>query len=247
MKKILVLLIGCAILGACVTLTPEQKRELFEQKIPKPVFECGNIGKMPTEVSVSEEEIGIYDYEDCDFRSNGMRPIQQINSREFLAYLCGSFGCSATYIFHVKFPYPVQQLGVNSYYKFPEDICRSSKENPPYSYTTQSGLKNTVYSVNLMKVKLASKTKRQQQMERLKTKKLEDLQEEWLKKHKEQERCLSISSGFLKAWEASNDAGTFCRQTGGLIPFHPGQDDVFDNYWKSYCMQYNQYRKEFPY
>ena len=246
MKKMLVLIIGCMILGACVTLTPEQKRELFEQKIPKPVFECGNIGKMPTKVSVSEEEIGIYDYEGCDFRSNGMRPIQQINSREFLAYLCGSLGCSATYIFHVKFPYPVQQLGVNSYYKFPEDICRSSKENPPYSYTTQSGLKNTVYSVNLMKVKLASKTKRQQQMERLKTKKLKDLQGEWLKKHEEQERCLSISSGILKAWEVSNDAGTFCRQIGGLIPFYADRD-VFDNYWRRYCLQYNQYRKRFPY
>ncbi len=211
MKKLLIILIGCLILGAC--LTPQQRRERFEQEMPKPVFDCGNVEEMPTDVSLSEEEIaeGVakYDYEDCGSYQKGMRPIQQINSREFLAYLCGPIGCNPSYIYHVKLPYSVQQLGVNAYYKFPEDICVSSKEAKPYSYTTQSGLKNTVYSVNFIKVKLASKTKRQQWINNLKNKKLEKLQKDWREEH---DSCLYKSSEILKEWETNNNAISFCER-----------------------------------
>ena len=217
MKKLLILL-GAICLGAC--LTPEQRRELFKQEMPKPVFECGNVGEMPTKVWVSDEEIkneiGVYDYEDCGSYQRGMRPIQQINSREFLAYLCGSIGCNPSYIYHVKLPYSVQQLGVNTYYKFPEDICVSSKEGKPYTYTTQYGLKNTIYSVNFIKVKLASKTKRQQWIKNLKNEKLKKLQEEWRKENEDHKRCLYESSVILEIWENSDNAYNFCKQIRSL-------------------------------
>lgn len=217
MKKLLIILIGCLILGAC--LTPQQRRERFEQEMPKPVFDCGNVEEMPTEVPVSdyeiEREIGIYDYEDCGSYQKGMRPIQQINSREFLAYLCGSIGCNPSYIYHVKLPYSVQQLGVNTYYKFPEDICISSKEEPPYTYTTQYGLKNTIYSVKFIKVKLISKAKRQQLINNIRSKRLEGMQEIWKEKAKDRTRCLDDSSRILKIWENNDNVYNFCQEASG--------------------------------
>lgn len=220
MKKILILLACCLVFGACTTLTPEQKRELFEQKVPQPVFECGDIGKEPTinEIFVSESEVATYDYEDCNLYTAGMRPIQQINSREFLAFLCGRgpIGCSASNIFHVKFPYAIGQLGVNTYYEFPKDICRSSTATPPYSYTTQSGLKNTVYSVNLIKIKLASKAKRQKWLNKLKAERLEIAQRAWQERYLEQQACLGVSSQILSIWENSDSIRNYCEKIAEL-------------------------------
>lgn len=231
MKKLLIVLFGCIICCACSVFSSNYRRNKFEENMPKPVFECGNIGEMPTNIAVSEDEIGDYDYEGCDFSMTGMRPVQQINSREFLAYACGALGCSPSQIYHVRFPYSVGQLGVGSYYKLADDMCLSSQGIQSYSYITQYGLKNTISSINVIKVKLASKTKRKQMLEKLKQKKLEQAQKKWKEQYENQKACESLSKLILEKWENHDDVSHFCYEMEKLRscrrPYHALEDECF--------------------
>ncbi len=255
MIKILTMLISCLILAACDTLPSSYQRNKFEEKMPKPIFGCWNIGDIPTEVSVSADEIGNYDYEGCDFSFTGMRPVQQISSREFLAYLCGMLGCSPSEIYHVKFPYPIQQLGTDSYYKFPDDICMSSEGIRHYTYTTQTGLRNTIASINLVKVKIASTNKRKQMLENLKTKKLKQAQKEWEEQNEKKNMCTNVASSILEIWENNSNARTFCEKIKELracrLPYGAWKEEcfwkglssyeyeAFENYYQNNCVKRN--------
>lgn len=231
MKKVLIVLVGCMIFGACVTLTPEQKRAIFENQVSKPEMQCElkNIGEKPVapKVSVSLDDVAYYDVSECHpiKAINGFRPVQRINSREVLAYPC-TFGCSADEIVHIKFPYALNDLEAVAYYEIPNDICNAFELHPkPYRYTTIAGFTNTVISIKMIKKHIYSKTERQKMLKELQKERQIEAQQKLDERYEEVKKqanesyniCKNVYDVLISKWQTATDTQDYCNYIESIL------------------------------
>ncbi len=235
MKKLLSSLMSCLILGACTTLTPEQKeerlrqkRQLFEQEVSRPELEqkceLPKVERPVVEVSVPLDEVPTYDCLSINF--TGFLPLQKLNNREILAYVCLGLRCNGHYDpygrqqpYHIKFPYALGDLMTNTIYPLREDICMNEDEKV-YQYTTTGGLTVTTLSMKFVKKRKYSQQERQRVRKKMieEKREVEELfaQQEYENKRaaaqREYDTCRhTVGKELLERWQAATSKQHYCQ------------------------------------
>lgn len=224
MKKIIILAMA-SLIGACTTLTPEQKRAQFESQISKPEMQCvlKDVGNKPlaAKPSVSLDDAPYYDIGKCTFIKtlDGFVPFQQINKREVLAFPCYSFICSRDEIIHIKFPYVLRNLERNTRYDIPNELCEADWTRTKYRYTTMDGFKNSVDSFTMIKKRIYSKAERQKMLKKIQKEKQIEVQKKLDEKYENQKEqaqisyntCQEVYDRLINKWQTATDLQDYCN------------------------------------